>query len=335
MSLTSIGDLAQSYMMRRQNTALKAQMNQLVQELSSGKTADIARHLSGSYAYLSDIDRNLTLNRAYEDATSEAALFSDGMQAALENFQTVSEGLGLAALSSGSANLAEAVHATTTRAVSDFGLLVTTLNSDQAGRALFAGETVDSAALASGADILADLRTELAGETTLAGVQAKLDAWFEDPGGGFETTAYLGSAEDLPPLRLGEGETVDLGLRADDPALRVLLKHAAMAALAGDSALSFDIDLQKQMLSAAGEGLTFDQVGLTQIRADLGYVQSRAEEASTRLSAERTSYEIARTGLLEADPYETASRLEDVQFQLEALYAVTARMARLSLTSYL
>ena len=65
------------------------------------------------------------------------------------------------------------------------------------------------------------------------------------------------------------------------------------------------------------------------------HIGEGAEEASTRLSAERTSYEIARTGLLEADPYETASRLEDVQFQLEALYAVTARMARLSLTSYL
>ena len=72
MTTTTIGDLAQSYLLRRQNTDLKSRLNTLVEELSSGRTADIARHLSGSYSYLADVERNLSLLDGYNSATSEA-----------------------------------------------------------------------------------------------------------------------------------------------------------------------------------------------------------------------------------------------------------------------
>ena len=221
------------------------------------------------------------------------------------------------------------------RAVQDLRVIVSALNTDVAGRTMFSGVDTDQPALISADEILDELRPLVAGETTLAGIQAQLDTWFDSAGGGFETVAYQGATTSLPAFQLGAGETVDLDLRADDPAIRVLLKHAAMAALAGDDALSFPVNLQKEMLGAAGEGMSFEQQGLVRIRADLGYAQSRAEEGQVRISVERTSYNMARTNLLEVDPYETASKLEDVQFQLESLYAVTVKLSRLSLTDYL
>ena len=178
------------------------------------------------------------------------------------------------------------------------------------------------------------LRTEVAGETTLAGVQAVFDTWF-GPGGDFEMIGYTGDTKDLSAFALGNGESVDLALRGDDASVRVLLKNAAMAALASDTSLGFDQTLQSEIVVAAGEGLAFQQNGLTEIRADLGYAQSRIEESATRIAAERTSFQMARTELLSVDPYETVTRLEDVQFQLEGLYTVTARLSRLSLTDYL
>ncbi len=335
MSMNSIGDLAQSFMLRQQHTDLKTRMGTLVEELSSGRTADVGRHLTGSYSYLSDIERNLTMLEAYDTATSEAILFTDGMQTSLGRFQDMVSSLGLASMSASSAGLNEVITNVSNRAVQDMRAMVSALNTEVAGRSMFSGVDTDQPALIPADDMLAQLRTLVAGETTLAGIQAQLDTWFDSPGGGYETLAYQGATTSLSPFQLGSGETVNLDLRADDPAIRVLLKNVALAGLAADPALSFAKPLQQEILGAAGEGMSFEQQSLVRIRADLGYAQSRAEEGAARISAERTSFQMARTNLLEVDPYETASRLEDVQYQLEALYSVTVKLSRLSLTDYL
>lgn len=334
MSITTIGDLAQSYLLRRQNTDLKSQIGTLVEELSSGRASDVARHLSGSYAYLADLERNLSLLDGYDSATNEARLFTDTMQNALEGFQNISSQLGRDLISASQSNIPEVVTTVSQRSAGDLGVLLGQLNSAVGGRFLFSGVDSDTPPMSDANTILASLQTAVAGETTLAGIETALDTWFA-PGGDFDTVAYQGATTSLSPFALGRGETVDLDLRADDTALRDLLRHTALAALAGDPALGFPVDLQKDMVLAAGKGLTFDQTGVTGIRADLGYAQSRIEESSTRISAERTSFQIARTELLAIDPYETVTRLEDVQFQLQGLYTITSRLSRLSLTDYL
>ena len=334
MTLVTIGDLAQSYMLRRQNGDLKAQLGTLVEELSSGRTSDVARHLSGSYSYLADVERNLSLLQGYESATNEARLFTDTMQNALEGFQAVSSNLGLDLISASKSNMPQVVNTISIRAREDLGSMLAKLNASAGGRFLFGGVDTDVPPMASADTILSALRTDLAGETTLAGVEAKLDTWFA-PGGGFDTVAYQGATTSLAPFGLGRGESVDLDLRADDESVRKLLRHTTLAALASDPALGFAGDLQLEMVEAAGEGLTFDQSGVTRIRADLGYAQSRIEESVTRISSERTSFEMARTELLSVDPYETVTRLGDVQTQLEGLYTITSRLSRLKLTDYL
>jgi flagellar hook-associated protein 3 FlgL len=335
MSMTSIGDLAQSFMLRQQHTDLKTRMNSLVQELASGRTSDVSRHLSGSYSYLSDVQRNLTLLEGYDAATGEAILFTDAMQTVLGQFQDSATDLGLASMSAANSKVVEVMYNVSDRAVQDMALMVNALNTEVAGRSLFSGVDSDKTALVSSTEMLDELRTLISGETTLAGIQAKLDTWFEGAGGGFETMAYQGSTTSLPPFRLGAGETVNLDLRADDDSIRLLLKHTAMAALAADKSLGFPRELQEELLMTGGQGLSFQQEGLVRIRADLGYAQARTEESATRIAAERTSYLMARTELLEVDQYEVATQLEDLQYQLEALYSVTVKLSRLSLTDFL
>ncbi|RII40264.1 hypothetical protein DL237_02810 [Pseudooceanicola sediminis] len=335
MSMNSIGDLAQSFMLRQQHTDLKTRMNSLVQELASGRTADVSRHLSGSYSYLSDVQRNLTLLEGYDAATGEAILFTDAMQTVLGQFQDLATDLGLASMSAANSKVSEVMYNVSDRAVQDMALMVSSLNTEVAGRALFSGVDSDTTPLISSTEMLDELRTLIAGETTLSGIQAKLDSWFDDAGGGFETLAYQGATASLPPFRLGAGETVNLDLRAGDDSIRVLLKHTAMAALAADKSLGFPRELQEEMLMTGGQGLSFEQQGLVRIRADLGYAQARTEESATRIAAERTGYLMARTELLEVDQYEAATQLEDLQYQLEALYSVTVKLSRLSLTDFL
>ncbi|SMO86234.1 hypothetical protein SAMN06265173_11853 [Thalassovita litoralis] len=94
MKLVSMGDMAQTWALRRQNVSLNSEMLRLTQELSSGETTNIAQHLNGDLRYLSDVEHRGRTAQAYETAVSAAGGFAGAMQAALETIQTGTETLG-------------------------------------------------------------------------------------------------------------------------------------------------------------------------------------------------------------------------------------------------
>jgi flagellar hook-associated protein 3 FlgL len=327
--------MAQGYLLRRQNVKLSSEMSRLAQELASGQTADLSRHLNGNYSYLGDIERNLRVLGGFDTAAKEARLFTGAMQSSLELVQTTTSELSAILISARNTALPEAMSAMSTKAAGEFDTLVSALNTTIAGRTLFGGARTDATALASSDDIMSAVKAAVAGEVTMAGILAAVDNWFDAPGGGFATIGYMGDTNGLAPFHLGEGEAIDLDLRADDAAIRALLKHTSIAAIAADPSQGYPPDLQAELLSTAGENLISAQSKLTQIRADLGYAEERIDETATRIAAERTSLEYAKGELLAADPYETATRLESVQFQLESLYTATVRLSQLSLVGYM
>jgi flagellar hook-associated protein 3 FlgL len=78
-----------------------------------------------------------------------------------------------------------------------------------------------------------------------------------------------------------------------------------------------------------------NQDDLTSLRAQIGFAEARIDSMATRNASESVSLEYAKGTLLAADPYETATRLEEVQFQLQSLYAVTVKTSQLSLVNFL
>lgn len=335
MSMLSIGDLAQSFLLRRQNLALKEQMNSLTLELASGRKSDVSRAVSGDFSYLSDIERSIHVLEGYSFAITEAAGFTQTMQDAFERVQDLTSELGSRLMSSSASNIASVLAVTSGTARQDMGTLIAALNTDLAGRSLFAGAATDTSPLASADIILDELKLAVAGETTISGFLGKIDDWFSTPGGGFETTAYQGSAAGLAPFQLSENDSVQFSMKADSTEIRNLLRSAAIGALSTDETLGFSTSLQFQLQQEAGESLLSAQDGLTKIRADLGYVQERIDEAQARNATASSSLEQARTDLLAADPYETATRLENTQFQLESLYTLTVRISHMTLMDYM
>ena len=335
MSFIQVGDLAQHLVMRRQNTFLKTRMNAFNQELASGRKSDVAGAVSGDFSVLGDIEHTLSVLDGHAMALKDARLFTDTVQNVLEQVQTQSQALGTSLLSVTTAGLKEPIDSAIAKARDGFEAIVSSLNAQVAGRGLFSGAATQNVALATADAMLSDLSTALAGAVTVSDIVNTVDQWFLAPGGGFETTGYQGSAESLAPFKLGEHETVRHELKADSSELRTLLRDAALAALAGDSGLNLDLGEKKQLLKVAGEGLLTQQEGLTRIRSDLGFVQERIGDIETQNSARRTSLQITRNTLTSADPFETATKLEAAQVQLETLYTVTARLSRLSLMDYL
>ncbi|TNF20180.1 MAG: flagellar biosynthesis protein FlgL [Rhodobacteraceae bacterium] len=335
MNVSSIGDLSHSFMMRQRQADLKTDMLALQTEVTTGHAADTRKHLGGDFAHLSDIERSISMLDTYRFAINEAETMTLAMQSALGTIQDVSSDLSSGLLLAAQSGARQGLATVSADAEHAFSAIVSQLNGQVATRSLFSGAAYDTAALATGEEMLAALRTAVAGETTLTGVQSALDTWFDMPGGGFETDGYLGSTTDGTPLQLSDDVRVGLSLRADDTVFRNVLKATAMAALAGDEASGFSPDLQSSMVARAGTDLIELQPDLTDRIAGLGLVQSRIDDNKVRNEAASLTLEMSRNALLGIDPYESATRLDQVQSQIEALYAVTVRASRLSLLDFM
>lgn len=335
MPLQSIGDMAQSFALRRQSVELNRQMDRLTQELSSGVASDIPRHLSGNLLQLADVERDLSVLDARRDVARLATTDAEVMQTSLDRVQTTTNALATNALTAGFTAGGAQFSTVTTEARGALETITGALNSDVAGRALFAGNKTDSAPMAS-ADVLLDaLKSALTGASDTGDILARLDTFFDDPAGGFATVVYKGGADGLTPRDLGAGESVALDIRADDPALRDVMKQTALIAILDDASLGLSQQDRRELIGTAGEMLLNGQTSLTGLRANLGFAEERIAQAESRISAGLTSLNIARNDLISVDIPSTAVELEQVQSQLETLYTLTARSARLSLVNFL
>ncbi len=333
MSMISLGDLAQSFMLRRQNTDLKSDLQRLTTELSTGNAADLGRHVGGDYSPLAGIDASLSRLQGFKATTSEAALLSGAMQTVLSTVEGMASSLGPTLLAASSAASTAQVNAVGAEARQKLGTAIALFNTDISGRALFAGMATDANAVVDTETLLATLETEIAGATSASDIATRVSAWFA-AATGYAATGYLGSAP-LSPTMIAPGETADLGFTAGDASIRDTLKGLALAALLDRGALAGNATGRAELARRAGESLINSQSSRTDMAARLGTAEGQIDAASARNSAEVSSLQIARNGITAVDPYETASRLEATRQQLETLYALTARISRLSLVDFL
>ena len=77
MTATSIGDLAQSFLLRHRNSALKQDMARLTQELATGQVADKRQTMAGNHNYLTQLERNIEVLAGYKVSLTEATIFAD------------------------------------------------------------------------------------------------------------------------------------------------------------------------------------------------------------------------------------------------------------------
>jgi len=137
------------------------------------------------------------------------------------------------------------------------------------------------------------------------------------------------------PIPIAPGEEADASITALDPAFRETLAGLAMAALLDRGLLSGQTSARADLAQKAGMVLYSSEEKRAILAARLGTVEKQIEDAKTRNSAEDTALKIARGEIAAADPFEAASRLKELQMQLEALYLITSRVSRLSLAEYI
>lgn len=328
------GDLARSLGPRLWGAGLKSALARAGQELSTGRLADPAALRGGDAAALVAIGRDLARIAAWRTAAVEAGQRAAAVQSALAVVQGAGQALAPDLTSLASWSRPDHVDAAGRAAAGQFAAAVGALNARVADRAVLAGTATAGPALAPAAEILDALAAAVAAETTLAGLTDAVDAWFEPPAGGFFAAAYRGGAEGAA-LPLGGGLAADAMPTAADPALRGALKGLALAALLDRGALAGDAEARGALARRAGERILAAGSDLVALQARVGAAEARIAEAEARGAAEATALRLAEAQLVAADPFEAAARLEETRAQLERLYIVTARVARLSLAEYL
>lgn len=333
MASLTLSDLSRAFQMRKDTVQVRSDLARASHELASGKPHDLGTALQGNFGPLAALDRQLSSLSAFETTAQEMAIFADTAQLALGRVNDVSEELGTRMIVLTPADLKAVGGVIADEARTAFEASVNALNSTAAGRSIFGGTATDRPPLAAAQTMLDELSALVAVETTAAGAAGAIDAWFA-PGGGFEATGYLGSADPLANVQVAERREVAIGLKADDPVVRDQLKGLAMAALLDSTGVA-SADEKAAYLSFAGDAIVANRDRWLRAQAAVGSTQSRIETAIVQNGAERTALQIARSEMISIDPYQVATELQNLEAQLQTIYTLTARLSGLSLTNYL
>lgn len=324
------GDRAQAQATSLALGKLKSTSVRLAEELGSGRKADVAAGLGGDLRELLALRRTAEVGTAVLRMASEAALRAEGRQTVLTQMQ---ESLGnvssaVATLFPETSPERKALAAGTARAA--LADTLAKLNTVLGGRALFAGTLSSGPAVIQADDLLSRLTAELTGAVTQEDVSSRIEAWFNDPNG-WAAQGYQGGPA-ATALTLGPGGPQIADRTATDPRLRGMLAALATAAFLDRSPASA---APETMAGMALSRLADAKDGLVALSAEIGVDEERIAATRAGREAEAFSIEMAIAARTGADPARTAIELEATRTSLETLYAVTARMSRLSLADFL
>lgn len=336
MSATSIGTLAQSLMLRSHNARLRDDLLVATRELASGQKDNLIVALRGDFDAMSGIESDLRRTDSFLRNVSDQMLRYSAAQTAFSRLRESASGIGSALLSNTTSSDPNQLGSLAADAHARFQDAVATLNTAAAGGSLFAGAASDGPALADADTILSHLQAEiaLAGAATAADVATVVDAWFA-PGGGFDTQGYLGAPASAVAVPITDTQNVPQMITAGTSEVRDFLAGFALSALTGAGTLNGNSQEQATLLRASGERLLAADAKLVGLQADLGVQESRLNAAEVELKTQKDALQTARADLVGADPFETATRLQEVEGQLELLYSMTSRLSRLNLVDFL
>lgn len=333
MTLISSGDLAQSFLLKSNTARLKGNLNRLTQEFAEGRVSDVAATLNGDQSRLSAVSRNRALTAGYQSAGREAAAHSAAMQAALKSIAGTTVPLVSTLLTASQLSSEDNLVLTGVDARGRLDTVLATMNTAAGGRSLFAGQATNQSAVAGADTILTALKTELIGATTAEEAMQRISDWFDDPAG-YVAVAYQGDVP-LAPVEVSSGNKVWLGVTAEDKAFRNMLKGLSGAALLDDPGMPLATNLLKPLARLSAEALIGGNDDMTLLAAKLGVSESRIDAANSRTAVDLLAQEMEQGDLVRSDSERLAIELEAVQTNLESLYAITARLSRMSLTDFL
>ncbi|MFD1880638.1 flagellin [Paracoccus pacificus] len=337
MTAITTGDRSRSYQLNLANAQLKRGLDVLTREVATGIKSDIGAHLGGNLMQFGALENRLTTISAQQSSLAEGALIAQAMQASFTNMQDITVRHAPGLIDVGNSSSPQSVQMVTQAAAAELDVVIGQLNVEVAGRHVFGGTRSDAPPIVGKTEFLSALRSVTSGLATVDDVVSAIDDWFDAPAGssGFLDMAFRGDSSSYLSQQVSSTVTVAFPFTAASANIKNLLKGLAVASLISDGSLGLGHAAEAQLAAESGRMIMNAGTGIIEQQGKLGAIEEHIEKASRRNEAEETSLKIARTTLIGTDPFETAQQLTTVQTQLESVYAVTARLSRLSLANYL
>ncbi|MRX49806.1 hypothetical protein GI374_04930 [Paracoccus sp. S-4012] len=329
------GDLARSFSMNQAYGKTKQRLEILTREVASRQHADVARTLNGDTRGLSALRHRMTLLDTFRTNLAETGARFNVMQAALANMHDAVAKAAPALLAPPGQG-ALAADAVLADAEGNLQRIMTALNASQAGEYVFSGASPATPAVRPASAVIDAIAPRLQGLSTAEAVAQAVDQFFSaSGGGGYLDSGLSGALQPAGPVHVSPGETVASPVTAASGPLREAVKGALLAVLAGRRIPPLPPDEKSRLVTAAGTRLLSAGDGLTQLRAGQGVLEAQVERARLRNDYERSAVEMAYANIVTPDPYRAAAALSEAQSGLETLYAITARLSRMSLAERL
>ncbi|UMA66873.1 hypothetical protein LVO79_20120 (plasmid) [Roseivivax marinus] len=351
MSMSILAPSTLSAQRTQRDTVLKLQteFTTSAEEVSTGRHADPYAALGRKSASVLGLESDLART---ENLISSNTLLDNRMAAtgdALGHMREIAEEVLTLAMPN-SPTRGPTVSSLAEAARSAFDRIVAMANTSYEGRSLFGGVATDRKPVVAWAEVspngtapsgmVATATGGALGPAADATAKADaLDALFAETSTaqpGYMNAVYDGAPANGPRLAasVDEGQTLQYGVQADDPAFRDLFQGLSM--LAGvDPATIADPAAYSEWMTRATEKLSSAVTGLLSAESEMGVDRARLEVTVEKQQSRRTLYMQQIHDLSGVDPYEAASRMTEIESRLQVSYAVTSRMIRLSFLDYM
>ena len=332
--------------------AIRSAQEQLVRlqkEVATGKIADTGLELGHRSKEPVGLHQTLAMTEAIKGTNAIVLARLDTSQTSLAGIEkTAQDFLGALLGARGSSAASAQIESQARAALRSIGAL---LNSEVGGVYVFGGQSSAGPPMtdylaASGSAARQSVQQAFSaafgiasddpavGQIDAAAMRAFLDGPLEaelaDPAW---SARWSQATSEGPVARIALGEMQEVGASASEAPFRQLTKALVMVGDLGGAALN--AQTRQVVLDEATSLIGSAMTGLASIRSRLGIAEERTTAANERLSLQSDIAQSRLQRIETADPYETATALNELMTRLDASYATTARIQKLSLLDYL
>lgn len=349
MAVTTTSTYAMSYGLRTQVMRLQADLTKAQSESSSGQVSDLGLAQGLSTARTLSFDYQQTTISTILDTNDVLSGRLDTTNQALNQLLSISQSFTAQLTSIKTSNSDPNV--LVTQAKASLQSMMSALSTTFAGEYVFSGiksdtppvplypgsppsdgkTAVDASFLGAFGFTQGDPAVSTITDTSL---QSYLDttypALFDDTG--WPANFFRGSTTELT-ARVNVNDTTKASVTADNPGIRNLMQALTMVSdLGGEKMNSKTLGvLIDKALSLASSS----QTQITAMQTQIGLIQAKAKSATDDLTAQKNILQKTYTQLTSVDPYEAATRVNQLTTQLQTAYSLTSRLQQLSLLQYL
>jgi flagellar hook-associated protein 3 FlgL len=155
---------------------------------------------------------------------------------------------------------------------------------------------------------------------------------FDSSATGWSANFFNGSSTAMT-ARITQSESMTASVTGNEAGFRDIMSALTMVADLGAEHMTKDAftAVLDGALKASGKA----QTELTALQTRVGLMQSRTTTASENLTAQKDLLAKTFSGATSVDPYEAATRVNQLTTQLQTAYSLTSRLQQLSLLKYL